>query len=93
VSFLEKLEKTADTSWATHNWRSQLGGALVGQEKYAAAEPLLLQGYAGLKEREATIPDEHKGYPTQALARLVQLYDAWGQPEKSAEWRKKLDEK
>ncbi len=32
-----------------------LGGALLGQKKYDAAEPLLLKGYAGLKQREGAI--------------------------------------
>jgi tetratricopeptide (TPR) repeat protein len=86
-------EQKVPDACRTHNARSLLGGALVGQEQYLAAEPLLLQGYAGLKERESTIPDEFKGYPMQALERLVQLYDAWGKPEKSVEWRKKLAEK
>jgi hypothetical protein len=28
---------------------------------------------------------------TQAVDRLVQLYRAWGKPEKSAQWRQKLE--
>jgi hypothetical protein len=27
---------------------------------------------------------------TEAMQRLVQLYDAWGQKDKADEWRKKL---
>jgi hypothetical protein len=34
---------------------STLGGALLGQQKYADAEPLLLKGYDGMKARENTI--------------------------------------
>jgi tetratricopeptide (TPR) repeat protein len=85
-------EQKVPDAWRTHHARSLLGGALLGQEKYAAAEPLLLQGYAGLKEqREATIPDEFRGCPTQALERMVQLYDAWGKPDEAAKWRKELE--
>jgi hypothetical protein len=29
---------------------------------------------------------------TEALERLVQLYDAWGKPEQARQWRKKLEE-
>ena len=29
-------------------------------------------------------------HPTEALERLVQLYDAWGKPDQAAEWRAKL---
>jgi len=33
-----------------------LGEALLLQKKYTEAEPLLLQGYEGMKLREAMIP-------------------------------------
>src|SRR5262249_21360682 len=35
--------------------KAQLGAALLGQKKYADAEPLLLAGYEGMKQREKTI--------------------------------------
>jgi eukaryotic-like serine/threonine-protein kinase len=38
-------EKTMPDDWSTFNTMSMLGGALLGQKKYAAAEPLLLKGY------------------------------------------------
>jgi len=37
-----------------------LGGSLLGQKKYAEAEPLLLSGYEGMKQREVKIPPEVK---------------------------------
>jgi hypothetical protein len=39
---------------------TQLGAALAGEKKYAEAQPLLLQGYQGPKDREAKIPAPHK---------------------------------
>jgi hypothetical protein len=69
-----------------------LGGALLGQKKYAEAEPLLLQGYEGMKQREARISATGKFGLTKALERLVQLYEATGQKDKAAEWRKKLED-
>ena len=33
-----------------------MGATLLGQKKYAEAEPLLLAGYEGMKQREAKIP-------------------------------------
>jgi serine/threonine protein kinase/tetratricopeptide (TPR) repeat protein len=65
-------------AWTTFNTRSLLGAALLGQKKYADAEPLLTQGYAGMKERVATIPDVARPRLTEALERLVQLHDARG---------------
>lgn len=73
--------------WRAFNARSMLGGSLLGQKKYAEAEPLLLSGYEGMKQREASIP---KVRLNEALQRLVQLYDATQRPEQAVEWRKKL---
>ena len=60
------------------------------EERQVNAEPLLLEGYAGLKKHEALIPKGASYCLTEALERLVQLYDSWGQPEKTAKWRQKL---
>ena len=49
-----------------------------------------LQGFEGLKAREAKIPAPFKPGVTEAGGRVVKLYEAWGQPEKAREWRKKL---
>jgi serine/threonine protein kinase len=79
-------------AWTTFNSKSVLGSALLGQKKYADAEPLLLEGFQGMKQRQVKIPIEGQIRLTEALERLVQLYDAWGKKEKAAQWRKKLDE-
>jgi tetratricopeptide (TPR) repeat protein len=79
-------------AWATFDTQSQLGGSLLGQKNYAEAERLLLAGYEGMKQREAKIPTNAKKYLTEALERLVQLYDAWGKPEQAATWRTKLEQ-
>lgn len=84
-------EKAEPDAWATFNAKSMLGGCLLGQKKYADAEPLLLQGYEGMKQREAKIPPVAKPRLPEAIERLVQLYDAWGQREKAAQWRKELE--
>ena len=67
-----------------------IGAALLGQQKYAEAEPMLLRGYEGMKKREATIPANRKFYVAEAANRLVQLYDAWDRPEDAARWRQEL---
>jgi hypothetical protein len=68
-----------------------LGEALVGQKKYAEAEPLLVAAYEGLKARKNQIPQFFVSYRLGlAGARIVQLYEAWGQSEKAAAWRLKL---
>jgi hypothetical protein len=71
----------------TFNTRSVLGGALLGQKKYAEAKPLLEAGYEGMKAREKTIPPEGKVRLTEALERLIELYTATNQPDEVKKWR------
>jgi hypothetical protein len=76
--------------WRTFNAKSVLGGSLLGQKKYTEAEPLLVSGYEGMKQRETSIPTEGKPRLSETLQRLVQLYEATGRTGQAAEWKKKL---
>jgi serine/threonine protein kinase/tetratricopeptide (TPR) repeat protein len=77
--------------WQTFSTRSMLGEALLGQKKYTEAEPLLKDGYQGLKQRQGTIPVMvRKLRLTEALLRLVALYNATGSKDEAARWRKEL---
>jgi tetratricopeptide (TPR) repeat protein len=65
---------------------SRLGGAVAGQGKLAEAEPMLLEGYAMMREnRRATASDKR-----EAIERIVQLYESWGKAAQAAEWRERL---
>ena len=64
-----------------------LGGCLMEEKKYAEAEPLLLEGYGGMKKREAQIPVPDKIHLKKTAERLVQLYDSRNMPEKAKSWR------
>jgi hypothetical protein len=44
-----------------------------------------------VKASEAKIPAPPKNSMSEAAARIVKLYEAWGKPEKAAEWRKKQE--
>ena len=69
-----------------------LGAALLGQKNYSDAEPLLLAGYEGMKQRVTQIPPQAKDLRLrEAVERLVQIYNAWNKPDRAAEWQKKLD--
>jgi serine/threonine protein kinase len=85
-------QKKQPEAWTTFNTQSMLGGSLLGQKKYAEAEPLLLAGYQGMHERQATIPAPGQVRVIEALERLVQLYDALGKKDTADEWRSKLEE-
>jgi tetratricopeptide (TPR) repeat protein len=80
-------------AWRIASARSLLGGALLGQKKYADAAPLLLQGYEGLRKDADKIPAAvRQERQIEALDRLVQLYESWDRKSEADTWRKKLDE-
>jgi serine/threonine protein kinase len=89
---LAVVEKNQPDSWRRFDTKSLLGAALLGQKKYAGAEPLLLAGYQGLKERAAKLPAPHKGRLIEYMERLVDLYEGMGKKDKANEWRKNLAE-
>jgi len=74
-------------AWTTFNTRSLLGGALLGQKKYAEAAPLLKAGYEGMKRRAEKIPPEGKDRPAEALDRLIELAEATGKTEDAQRWK------
>jgi tetratricopeptide (TPR) repeat protein len=86
-----RRKKTPD-DWTTFNTQSMLGGALMGQRKYAEAEPLLVQGYEGMKQRAAKIPPQGRTRPAEAMERLVRLYEGWGKSKVAVAWRQALEE-
>ena len=73
--------------WSTFNTESGLGGVLLAQRKFAAAEPLLINGYEGMmtrREQDLTSTRQRIG---EALERLEKLYTAWGRPAEANAWR------
>jgi hypothetical protein len=85
---LAAREAFRPAAWTTANTRAQLGDVLYRQQKYAEAEPLLLAGYAGLKQHEEGVPPPTRGVAFRGVtARLVLLYEATGKPAEAAKWR------
>jgi hypothetical protein len=76
--------------WTT---RSMLGQSLVGQKKYAEAEPYLMEGYNVGKALFDALGDVdlRRVSIKETVERLVQLYEAWDKPDKAAKWRKELE--
>ncbi|MCC6417224.1 MAG: tetratricopeptide repeat protein, partial [Gemmataceae bacterium] len=83
--------KKLPDAWYTFTIQSMLGGALLGQKKYTAAEPLLLAGYKGLKARVRAITPQARARLTEAALRLVQLYEVLGRQDAAAQWRKEAE--
>jgi serine/threonine protein kinase/tetratricopeptide (TPR) repeat protein len=88
---LSILGKKQPESLTTSLARSSLGAVLAARKSYAEAEPLLVQGYEGIRAREGQISPLYARFRiAEAGQRIVRLYEAWGRPQKAAEWRAKL---
>ena len=78
--------------WLTSGAWSALGENLRARKHYAEAEPLLISGYNGMREREAKIPAANKPRLEKAAKRLIRFNEETAQPDKAAEWKQKLGE-
>jgi tetratricopeptide (TPR) repeat protein len=83
--WLAICEKTQPDAWPTFNTESLLGGALLGQTKYA--EPLLVAGYEGMKQRQKTIPSQAQTRLPETLDRLIELYAATNRADEVRRWQ------
>jgi eukaryotic-like serine/threonine-protein kinase len=88
---LPVLEQQQPDAWTTFSTQSLLGAALLGQKKYAEAEPLLVQGYEGMKQRVGKMRLHDRVRLTEALERLVQMYEATEQQEQADKWRQERE--
>ena len=86
---LELERKKQPEDWQRFRDESLLGASLAGEKKYAEGEPLLLEGYQGMLARKDRIAVPDYYHLDRAYKWLVDLYEAWGKPEKAAEWRAK----
>jgi len=76
-------ETKLPVDWSRFSAQSLLGGALLGQQEYAEAEPFLIEGYEGLKARVGAIPPEGRSNLSEAGERVFRLYDALDQPDRA----------
>jgi serine/threonine protein kinase/tetratricopeptide (TPR) repeat protein len=89
--YLDLAAKKQPDGWRQYSVLSALGACLLGQKKYAEAEPLLLKGEAGLREFQEKIPAPFRQTQrTEAVERLVRFYEETGKPHEAAKWRKEL---
>jgi len=85
--YLAIQERALPDDWRTSSARSLLGGSLIGQKRYTEAEPLLVSGYAGMKQHENLIPATARLRLWEALARLVAFYQTTGDLDRLSLWR------
>jgi hypothetical protein len=86
---LASRETNCPNAWYTHYTRAMLGATLVGKRKFDEAEPLLISGYEGMRERENSIRERTKVL-TETMQNFVQLFEATSRLEQAAEWKDKL---
>lgn len=67
-----------------------LGEALLGQGRFEEAEPLLIDGYEGLRTRAVYHRFGLQTYTEQAVNRLVDLYRQTQRPKEAERWLAKL---
>jgi tetratricopeptide (TPR) repeat protein len=82
--------QAAPDDWPHFDAMSLLGAALLGQSRYFEAEPLIVPGYEGMKERQAKIAVLDRSRLRDAAQRVVRLYEDWGKAEQAAMWKAKL---
>ena len=71
-----------ERNWYVAKLQGEHGECLIQLRRFAQAELPLLASHEGLK---ASYGDEHN-LTIDAIKRLIRLYEAWGKPEKAAEW-------
>jgi hypothetical protein len=106
LAFREKKERDAWTTFNAQSMLGaallgQAYGASKGADEqalaraagfYRDAEPLLLKGYDGMKQRAAKIPEQFRTTClSEAAERLMLLYDAQEKKDEAAKWRKELE--
>ena len=84
-------EKAQPDDWQRFQTMSQLGIALARQKKYTDAQRFLIEGYEGMKAREARIPVPHQNKLARAAEQIVPFYEDWGNEDQAYEWRAKLE--
>jgi serine/threonine-protein kinase len=85
---LQALEVAAPANhYSPPEARSHLGACLARMERFEQAEPLLVDGYEGLLETQG--PGHRR--TRAALERVIVFYEAWGRPQKAAEFRALVD--
>lgn len=83
---LEIREKLNPEHWTPYHARSLLGAALAGQGRLKEAEPLLINGYEGVKMHRHQLEDEHKIRLSETLFRLIRFYMQAGKTEQANQW-------
>jgi hypothetical protein len=78
-------------AWTTFRVTSELGDFQARHDRFTSAEPLLVVGYQGLRQRKGQIPWMNRKEVRLAAERLVRLYERWNRPLDAEKWRRELE--
>jgi tetratricopeptide (TPR) repeat protein len=84
---LDIYERKLKDSAMRFDTESLLGASLAGQQKFAAAEPHLVNAFKGLEALQAKLSPNEKALVKSALERVIDLYESWEKPAEAAKWR------
>jgi tetratricopeptide (TPR) repeat protein len=93
-----RAEETRADSWTSYYAEMLLGSALMERSEFAAAEPWLLAGHAGLGRPEFSIAASDRAILVEATEQLAALYAAWdiaepdaGHGARAVRWREEWE--
>jgi serine/threonine protein kinase/tetratricopeptide (TPR) repeat protein len=87
---LAARDQSAPSDWREFGTKALLGGALLGQKKYADAEPLLRGSYEGMKALAAGASPAERPQQRETLGWLIELAEAQRDMDAALRWRKEL---
>jgi hypothetical protein len=76
--------------WRVFSAQAMLGQALCGEGKFSEAEPFLLAGYQGLKQRRDSIEFAEVKQLRSALESLAKICEGTNRREQANQWRMEL---
>ena len=78
--------RVAPDTWELAETKALLGMALFDQKQPGPAEPLLVAGHDGLRQRADQLPYRLRPLPAEVAGRLAKLCEAAGRTEEAARW-------
>ena len=82
--------KKQPDDWSPFNTLSLLGSSCWRPEEVCRGRAAYPPGLRGAEGPGGQDPRAGKSNLAEAAERIVRLYEAWGKPDKAAEWRKRL---
>jgi eukaryotic-like serine/threonine-protein kinase len=89
---VDGYRQAGSETWQRSYAESLLGASLIALHRFAEAEPLLLDGYDGMMQRKPSIPAEQLPKLDEVKRAIVDLYQAWGKPDRLSAWHARRPE-